>query len=596
MRIEKRAKIYTRAFRYLTPYWRQEALILCLMLAATLLSLPQPVAVKLLIDEVLVNRNAPLLYLIITGLLACYGLNALVTWLLNLYSNRIHQRIVVDVRGTLYDHIHTLGPEYYQNTQTGDMMHRVLADAVVLGNLVATTLSKIASDLLTMVAILILMTYFDWRLSVMSLASMPAFLLAISRFNHRIRDANAEVAYQSSATSATLAEGISMLKLTQTFGKESFMCGRFRSRLEMFARATVHAAMVGTAAALISGFFAFVGPLAVLSYGSMRVMHGLLSVGTLVAFYSYLAQLYGPIGNLANMNSEIQAAHASLCRVFHVLDLEPEVQEASQAHRLQGRCQTIEFRNVSFDYPGRDGVLRNVSFKIEAGEKVAIVGPSGAGKTTIVDLLCRFYDSSEGVILINGHDIKDLDLKWLRAQIAIVSQDTFLFDDSLAENIAFGASSPTRELVVDAARVANIHSFISTLGDRYETVVGERGVRLSGGQRQRIAIARAVLRNAPLILLDEATSSVDSIGERAIHAELARLIEGKTALIIAHRLSAFRGADRILLLDGGRIIAEGSHTLLLDVSPLYRDLFLKQSYNETETEECYETDEALGLA
>jgi ABC-type multidrug transport system fused ATPase/permease subunit len=575
----QKRKVFKRAFVYLRPHLRLEAAILGLMVGATLLSLPQPLAVKLLIDEVLGRRNMSLLYVVTLVLLFAFAINAVLTWYLAYLSNLVQQRIQVDVRCKLFDHIHELGPEYYNNVQTGEIMYRVLNDSLSVSGLIATSLSKILTDLLTLVAILSLMLYFDWRLSLVGLASLPVFALTLTRFNGRIRKANFRISQENSWSSAVLAEAIGMLKYTQMFCKQGYMAERFRSRLNLLTDASVNATMIGTAAGLVSGFFAFAGPLSVLVYGSVRVIHGDLSTGTLVAFYSYIVQLYGPIGSLANINAEVQSAYAGLSRVFEILDTRPRVMESADPLKISDSRGALEFKDVSFTYPGRESVLRGITFRVEPGEKVAFVGQSGAGKSTIVDLLSRFYDPIDGAVLFDGQDLRDLELKSLRRQIAIVSQDTFLFDDSLFDNIAFGGNSPTQGEVEAAAKVANIHDFIVSLPEGYQTLVGERGVRLSGGQRQRIAIARAILRNARVVVLDEATSSVDTIGERMIRDELDRLIEGRTAIIIAHRMSAIQGADRIFVIEDGAIVATGTHEALLGTNPLYRELFFNGDYD-----------------
>ena len=582
-----RRGLYKRSFRYLRPYLKHQVAILGVMIGTTLLSLPQPIAVKFLIDNVLVAKDVSLLYLLVGALMASFGFHALLSWYLSYLSSLVHQRITVDVRCNLYDHVHRLGPEFYNNTQTGDITLRVLSDCVIVSSLVATTLSKIVTDVLTLVAVLALMFYFDWKLSLISLTTLPLFVLVLVKFNSRIRDANSEVMSRSSHMSAVLIEAVSMLKLTQIFSKEPFMSDRFRGRVQSLADSSVSAAMTTTRVSLMAGFFVFVGPLVVLCYGGLQVIDGAISIGTLVAFYSYLAQLYGPVGNLAGVNNEVQGAFASLWRVFDFLDRRPGVEEAINPVFPAAVLGGIEFRDVDFSYPERAGVLKGLTFKIAPGEKVGFVGQSGAGKTTIVDLLCRFYDPDQGAILLDDCDIRHLTLKTLRNQIAIVSQDTLLFDDTIYENIAFGCDNPAPDAVEEAARVANIHSFIANLPDGYKTIVGERGVRLSGGQRQRISIARAVLRNAAVIILDEATSSVDSIRERMIQEELNNLIEGKTAIIIAHRFSTMHGVDRIFVLENGEITAAGSHDDLLASSLLYREMFTHQSYEVSGAGESY---------
>ncbi len=580
---QTKRKLYLRAIACLRPYVKYEALIFLLMAGTTLLSLPQPLAVKLLIDNVLVEKDISLLYLIVGGLLAAFLLQSLLSLGLNYFSNLVYQRISVDIRCRLYDHIQRLSPEFYNNAQTGDIMSRLLNDTISFSNLVATTLIKILADLLTLAALLGLIFYFDWKLSLLSLATLPFFVIALARYNRKIRSTSADLLYERSSISAFLLEALTMLKLTQTFNKEDYMSGRFQSSADDFARAGIKASMTNVTAGLISGVFIFIGPLVVLCYGGIKVIEGSLTIGTLVAFYSYLAQLYGPVGNLAGINAEAQVAITGIARVFELLDTEPEIKEKPDPVMPRSIRGEIEFRSVSFSYRDRPGVLNNVSFRVEPGSRVAFVGPSGAGKSTIVDLLCRHYDPAEGSVRLDGCDVRDLPLGFLRRQIGIVSQDTFLFDDSFQENIAFGGDLAPVADIEEAAKVADIHDFISGLPDGYQTIIGERGVRLSGGQRQRIAIARAVLRNPPIIVLDEATSSVDTIVERRIQTALSRLIEGKTVIVIAHRLSAIQNVDRIFLLDEGEIIADGSHEELLEASSLYRELFFRPSINECDT-------------
>lgn len=565
-----------RAFGYLKPYARHEVLIFVLMLGGVLLSLPQPLAVKLLVDKVFIEGRTSLLSLIMVGLLLAFGLQALLTWYQNYLSNFIYQRVLVDIRHALFDHLQRLTPNYYHNAQTGDVMSRILNDTVSLSTLIATVLSRVLTDALTLLAILALMFMFDWKLSLLSMLVLPGFIITIVKFNKRVRGANAQIIWQRSRISAFLQEAVTMLKLTQMFTREGHMSERFLTRADKFSEANMNATMTSTAANLVAGFFIFLGPLVVLWYGGLLVINKALTIGSLIAFYSYLGRVYGPMNSLASVNMEVQAALAGIARVFQLLDTTPSVHESSHPTVIERVRGEIEFRNVSFSYPGRPEVLKGISFRIAEGSRIAIVGPSGAGKSTIIDLLYRFYDPAEGGIYLDGCDLKELGIGFLRRQISIVSQDTLLFDTTIYENLAFGKEGVSREDVEEAARIANIHDFIAGLPKGYETIIGERGVKLSGGQKQRIAIARALLRNSRIIVLDEATSSLDSIGERKIQAALEHLITGKTVIIIAHRLSTIQDVERIFALNDGVIIAEGTHPELLQASDLYKDLYAKQ--------------------
>jgi subfamily B ATP-binding cassette protein MsbA len=565
-----------RSFGYLRPYARQEALVFCLMISGVLLALPQPLVTKLLIDDVLIAGHTSLLSVLILALLSAFALQSLLTWYHNYLANSIYQKIMLDVRRELYNHLQRLTPGYYNSARTGDSMARILNDTMSLSTLIATVLSRLLTEVITLSVILAVMLYFDWRLTLLSLAVLPFFVLSVFKFNKRIRASNEQMAFQRAMITAFLQEAIGMLKLTQMFNKESFMSGRFFTQGKNSYEANMNAVMVGTKANLLAGVFMFLGPLSVLYVGGLHVIAGTLSIGSLIAFYSYLGRVYGPLNSLAGINVEVQTALAGIARVFHLLDETPEVKESSRPRQIGQVRGEIEFRNVSFGYAGRPDVLREVSFKATAGSKIALVGPSGAGKSTIIDLLYRFYDPSEGEIYLDGHDIKELKIDFLRRQLSIVSQDTFLFDDTIYQNLAFGKEGATRGEIEEVAVAADIHDFIKGLPEGYETVIGERGVKLSGGQKQRIAVARALLRDSRIIVLDEATSSLDSIGERKIQAALERLIAGKTVFTIAHRFSTIQHADSILALQEGRIVAEGTHPELLEAGGLYQELYKKQ--------------------
>jgi ABC-type multidrug transport system fused ATPase/permease subunit len=572
----KNLRLVVRSFSYLRPYARQESLVFLLMISGVLLTLPQPLVTKFLIDDVLTAGHTSLLSVLILVLLGAFALQSLLTWYHNYLANSIYQKVLLDVRRELYDHLQRLTPVYYNTAQTGDSMARVLNDAMSLSTLIATVLSRLLTEGLTLLVILSLMLYFDWKLTLLSLAMLPFFVLSLLKFNKRIRASNEEMAIQRAMITGFLQEAIGMLKLTQMFNKEGFMSGRFLRQGKNSYDANMKAIMVGTKANLLAGVFMFLGPLSVLYIGALHVVHGALTVGSLIAFYAYLGRVYGPINSLAGINVEVQTALAGIGRVFHLLDAQPDVKESPQPKQLAGVSGEIEFRGVSFSYPGRPDVLREVSFTARAGAKIALVGPSGAGKTTVIDLLYRFYDPSAGAIYLDGHDIRDLRLDFLRRQLSIVSQDTFLFDDTIYENLAFGKDGATRDEIEAAAAAADIHDFIKGLPDGYATVIGERGVKLSGGQKQRIAIARAVLRDSRVIVLDEATSSLDSIGERKVQAALEKLVAGKTVIVIAHRFSTIQQADSILALREGQIVAEGTHPELMETSGLYQELYSKQ--------------------
>ncbi len=474
------------------------------------------------------------------------------------------QHAVTDLRNALYEHILRQSFSFLGRSTTGSLMSHITTDVEKIQAAVSELAGDLLKEGLTVLGFLFVLFYLDWKLATLSLVGLPVILHLLLRLGQKLRASNETSLRRWKDISEILQETISGFRVVKAFGMEGFEIGRFRRAASRLL--SVNMRITRTTAVLPPlmeglGGVAFV---AALFYGSYSIRHHHITVGAFVAFLTALFAMYTPVKRLSRVNATLQAALAAGHRVLEVLDRHDEVPEVANAVALPRMGQGIEYRRVGFRYvDGHGGVLRNVSFTARPGEVVAIVGTSGSGKTTLVNLLPRFYDVSDGAVLIDGVDVRQVTLASLRGQIGLVTQETVLFNDSVRANIAYGMEDVDEARVESAARAAFAHDFILDLPRRYDTVIGERGSRLSGGQKQRIAIARAILKDPPILILDEATSSLDAESERLVQGALANLMRGRTTLVIAHRLTTVRDADRIVVLDGGEVREEGRHEDLL---------------------------------
>ncbi len=565
-----------RILKYLKPYWGMELEILVCMGIAVVLSLVDPLVIKVLIDNVFVERNLGLLNIIMLALIGLYIFRILFSIINSYLYNFVGQRILFDIRSQLFQHLEKLHMGFYSQTKTGEVVSRVNNDVASLQNIVTTTFINLITDLITVIAILAAVLYLDWRLTLVSLSVFPFFAFGIAYFSKKIRKKSKQVREKVADILNFFQETISGMKLIQSFGREKYEARRFLRKGKEMINLRIELGMLGSLAGSLAGFIAALGPALVLWYGGYRVIGGALSIGGLVAFYTYVGRLFGPVLRLARLNVTIQTAMASIDRIFEFLDINPQIKDAPSAITLSKARGDLQFEKVSFSYQPGEPILQDISFQVRKGEKVAIVGPSGVGKTTIMNLICRFYDPSSGVIRLDGMDIRKVKLSSLRRQIGVVSQETFLFNTSIRENLRYGNMKATDEEIIEAAQRANIHDFISNLPEGYETQVGDRGVRLSGGERQRLSIARAILKDPRILILDEATSSLDSQAENLIQKALQPLMQNRTTITIAHRLSTVVNSDKILVLSQGRIAESGTHWELLEKGGIYRTLWDEQ--------------------
>ncbi len=573
----QRGRLVVRLFSYLYPYRWWAALGLVGTLSLTGLRLVPTYLTKYLIDDVIAANDLSKLHVVVIVLMAVYVAQAGIGSARAFVMQRLGNNLMYDLRTQVFDHLQVLTLSYYNRRQTGHIMARVTQDITRLQSFVAEGLQDIIVNVVTVFLICGLLFYLDWRLALFALGPIPLIASSTYWFGRRIHHLYHRIWRRTSWISAVLADTIPGIRVVKSFAQEPRESQRFEARSADLYSQELRATRLTSVFFPSIGFLTSFGSILVMGVGGYLVMNQGLPLGGLMAFVGYMWQFYQPVASLGDINHRLQHAATSAERVFEVLEATPEVPEAPGAIRLPRIRGEVEFRDVRFAYePGRYAI-DGVSFHVQPGEMIGLVGPSGAGKSTLVHLICRFYDVDSGQILIDGHDIRDISLRSLREQIGVVLQEPFLFHGTVAANIAYARPEATPEEIIAAARAANSHDFILGLPDGYETMVGERGQTLSGGERQRISIARAILRDPRILILDEATASVDTETEMQIQKAVERLVEHRTTFAIAHRLSTLRKAHRLIVLDQGKLIEIGSHDELVVGGGLYSRLCHLQS-------------------
>ena len=583
-----KGRVLLRLFTYLKPYWYLSLVGLVLALGGTSLELVPPLLTKTLVDDVLtVNPDRPptplagrlhLLALLVLGLLAVRVVGTALGVAHSYLMVWLGGRVTFDVRAQLYHTMQHLALKFFDAKETGGLLSRITRDTDNLQGMVVDGTEVLLRDGLMVLGIGGFLFYLQPTLAAYVLLPAPLIAIAMSIFWQRIRRAYHRVWHRWSRLSARVGESISGVRVVKAFAQEGREVGRFRrSSWELF-RAMLHAERFWAVFFPLIGFALAATTLLVWWIGGKAVVnHTGFTLGGLMAFLAYIGMFYRPLQSLSNVSSQMQRAFTAAERVFEVLDSEPEGSadaEATAMPHIEGR---VEFRDVTFGYKPAHPVLRNIDVDVAAGEMLGLVGHSGAGKSTLINLICRFYDTQEGAILIDGVDVKQMRLRDLRSQIGVVLQEPFLFNGSIADNIAYGKPGATPEEVIQAARAANAHEFVVRLPDGYDTICGERGERLSGGERQRISIARAILHDPAILILDEATASVDTETEQRIQQAIFRLVTERTTFAIAHRLSTLRHANRLLVLEGGQTAELGTHDELLAKQGTYWRLVQMQA-------------------
>ena len=568
-------------YRRLVPYVRPYVPILILgsVLALVVSGMEGLIAwlVKPVMDDIFIRRDSLMLKLIPLALLAVYVVKGLARYLQANLMASVGERVVARLRRELYTHIQSMPLAFFSDVHSADLMSRMLTDVARLARLSSGVLVMAVRQLGTIAALLVVMVAREWALTLMALAAFPVIAVVVRVIGRRLYRINKRAQERVAQLAVLLHESLSGTKIVKAFGRERHEQVRFdalNDRLLALSLKNVRADEVTEPLMEVAGAL---GIMAVLWYGGYQVIEGHMTPGTLFSFTAAALMLYGPVRRLSRSLNVVQQSTTSVERVFHILDLPPAITDRPGATRLETFTRTLAFERVDFRYGDADEMtLKEIALEVRKGEVVAFVGMSGAGKSTLMDLVPRFHDVTAGRITLDGHDLREVTQDSLRAQLGVVTQETFLFSDTIRYNIAYGRPDATFEEIVRAARQAHAHDFILACPDGYDTLVGERGVRLSGGQRQRIAIARACLENPPILILDEATSDLDAESEFMVQQALAELMRGRTVLVIAHRLATVRNADRIVVVHDGRIAEIGRHEELIARDGIYRRLYALQ--------------------
>lgn len=569
-------KVVLRLLSYLRAYWRWVVVSIVCLLFLTILNLLPPLFQREIIDEVVGNRLLDRLPMLILGLVGVYALTRLLNFGEQYLRHVLGERFILDFRVLLYDYLQRLSISFFEDQQTGEIMSRITNDVNALEDFVTHSVGFLIVDLLRLVGTAIILLVLDWQLALLTLLPVPVLAVAMRLFNTRVRPIYRQIRDRLGDINAELQDNISGIRVIQAFGQERHELDRFTQRSTRYYEERVKGIRYWAAFFPAMRFVASMGMAIVLGFGAYRVVSGALTLGGLVAFISYVASFYEPIHRLVQTDNIVQQAIAAGERVFELLDTAPEIEDAPDAAELPAIQGAVVFEGVSFRYGTGEEVLRDVSFQMRPGQVVALVGPSGAGKTSIANLIPRFYDPVSGRVTVEGHDVREVKLASLRRQVAVVLQDTFLFNGTVRDNVIYGKPDASEDEMIAAAKAAYAHEFIMNLPQGYETEIGERGVKLSGGQKQRLALARAILTDPRILILDEATSSVDAEAEYLIQQALKKVLEGRTALVIAHRLSTIRHADKIIALEDGRIVEVGDHRELLARGGLYSQMYRRQ--------------------
>ncbi len=585
---------------YLWPYRRRLALLSLLLLAEIGLGVLQPWPLKVVIDNVLNNAAHPFPEPIRTWMGAATGgrllamlaivvvggvLLQVVNQFVSAYGTQVQvdagQRMVYDLRAKLFEHLQALGLHHHITTNTGDAVYRIDVDAYAIENLVMSGLFPLATAFTTLLVMFAVLLTRDVTVALLSLTTVPFLYLCLRYYMRTLVNRSERVKELESKLLQQLYEVFSAIRLVKSFAREPYELKRYRTFGNEVMTARISITWQESLFSVVVGIITILGTALILVVGGSHVINGQMSVGDLTLVLAYLGAVYGPLSSIAHTTGQLQGAIAGARRVRAMLALVPETAEPADAVEPGALTGDIQFENVGFDYPDGTKVLHAISFSAKPGEMVALVGLTGAGKTTLVSLIPRFYDATQGRILVDGVDTRRYRVRSLREKISIVLQDPVLFSGTIGDNLRYGRLDATPAEVEAAARAAHAHDFITRLPRQYDTQIAEAGGGLSGGERQRLSVARAILKDAPILILDEPTSSLDAISEEIVFAALRRLRAGRTTIVIAHRLSTVRDADRILVLDGGQIAAQGTHNELLASSQLYRRMCARLSVGKS---------------
>jgi ATP-binding cassette subfamily B protein len=567
--------ILQRVYRYLRPYWKQTAGAYASLLGILALNTLIPQLIRWIIDTGIGGKQPDILTWSVLAMLGLTLLKGVFTYLQGKLSETSSQSVAYDLRNDIQKKLTQLSFSYHDQSETGELLSRAVQDVERVRFLTGRATLRILDGVLMLVVTMIMMLLMDYRLALLILITMPLLVVQALRFGARYRPLSLQVQKQLAVLTTAVEQNLRGSKVVKAYAQEDVEIERFEKENSRWFNLSVLSGRMQAINMPLLFLLANLGTVIIVLYGGNQVIHDKLTLGVVIAFITYLGQLIEPIRRLGLIIPAVAIAGSAAERIFNILDQVPEVKDEPDAIPMKNIQGHVQFENVSFDYGSRK-VLKEINFEVLPGQTIALLGSTGSGKSSIINLIPRFYDPTSGRILIDGEDIRHVKLHSLRSQIGIVMQETTLFATSIKENIAFGCSNISDDEIIEAAKAAQAHDFIMETSHGYDTRVGERGSTLSGGQKQRLAIARALLLNPRILLLDDATASVDTETEHLIQMAFARLVQGRTTFVIAHRLSTVRNADQILVLDAGRIAAQGTHDTLLSTSHLYRTIYNQQ--------------------